>query len=220
MDIASREALEDALEEFPGTVLAVTHDRYFMNRLARKIWELDQGKITVYLGDFDDYKEKSAQLKGNRMSESAAVGVRKSAGAGAGDTANANANAMASANAKASANANAKPSAMTSANAQANAKANAKASAKASAMARDSARTTAKNTTNAAPRGKSRSSSVFTREKLEKQISDGEAQLNNLDQRLENLAADELSQLWTEREKVQEMLDRLYEQWMQNKEQV
>ena len=37
MDIASREALEEALEEFPGTVLAVTHDRYFMNRLSRKI---------------------------------------------------------------------------------------------------------------------------------------------------------------------------------------
>lgn len=63
MDIASREALEDALEEFPGTVLAVTHDRYFMNRLARKIWELDKGKITVYLGDFDAYKEKSGELR-------------------------------------------------------------------------------------------------------------------------------------------------------------
>ncbi|KRE86564.1 ABC transporter ATP-binding protein [Paenibacillus sp. Soil766] len=63
MDIASREALEDALEEFPGTVLAVTHDRYFMNRLARKIWELDQGKITVYIGDFDVYKEKSGELR-------------------------------------------------------------------------------------------------------------------------------------------------------------
>ncbi|WNR44038.1 ribosomal protection-like ABC-F family protein [Paenibacillus roseipurpureus] len=63
MDIASREALEDALEEFPGTVLAVTHDRYFMNRLARKIWELDKGKITVYLGNFDAYKEKSGELR-------------------------------------------------------------------------------------------------------------------------------------------------------------
>ncbi|NEW09265.1 ABC-F type ribosomal protection protein [Paenibacillus sp. SYP-B3998] len=62
MDIASREALEEALEEFPGTVLAVTHDRYFMNRLSRKIWELDQGRITVFLGNFDDYKEKSKQL--------------------------------------------------------------------------------------------------------------------------------------------------------------
>jgi ATP-binding cassette subfamily F protein 3 len=62
MDIVSREALEDALEEFPGTILAVTHDRYFMNRLACKIWELDKGKITVYLGDFDAYKAKSGEL--------------------------------------------------------------------------------------------------------------------------------------------------------------
>ncbi|WP_446686377.1 hypothetical protein [Paenibacillus germinis] len=60
---------------------------------------------------------------------------------------------------------------------------------------------------------------MFTRERLEKQIADGEAQLNNLDQRLENLAADELSQLWAEREAAQELLDRLYEQWMQIEEQ-
>ncbi|TFE24555.1 ribosomal protection-like ABC-F family protein [Cohnella luojiensis] len=59
MDIASREALEEALEEFPGTILAVTHDRYLINRLSEKIWELDRGRINVYLGDFDDYKEKS-----------------------------------------------------------------------------------------------------------------------------------------------------------------
>ncbi|MFC5447407.1 ribosomal protection-like ABC-F family protein [Paenibacillus aestuarii] len=63
MDIASREALEDALDEFPGTVLAVTHDRYFMNRLTHKIWELDQGRITVFVGSFDDYKAKSAELR-------------------------------------------------------------------------------------------------------------------------------------------------------------
>ncbi|MFD0695666.1 ABC-F family ATP-binding cassette domain-containing protein [Paenibacillus sp. GCM10027628] len=63
MDIVSREALEEALDEFPGTVLAVTHDRYFMNRLSRKIWELDGGRITVFLGNFDDYKEKSRQLR-------------------------------------------------------------------------------------------------------------------------------------------------------------
>ncbi|TXK75898.1 ribosomal protection-like ABC-F family protein [Paenibacillus sp. N3.4] len=66
MDIASREALEEALEEFPGTILAVTHDRYFMNRLSRKIWELDQGKITVFLGDFDTYKEKKKMIEQDR----------------------------------------------------------------------------------------------------------------------------------------------------------
>ncbi|MFC5403483.1 ribosomal protection-like ABC-F family protein [Cohnella soli] len=59
MDIASREALEEALEEYPGTILAVTHDRYFINRLSRKIWELEKGRVRTFLGSFDDYKEQS-----------------------------------------------------------------------------------------------------------------------------------------------------------------
>lgn len=59
MDIASREALEEALIEYPGTILAVTHDRYLINRLAQKVWELNEGRLTVYLGDFDDYKAES-----------------------------------------------------------------------------------------------------------------------------------------------------------------
>ncbi|WP_088832174.1 ribosomal protection-like ABC-F family protein [Paenibacillus tyrfis] len=61
LDIASREALEEALETFPGTVLAISHDRYFINRLAGRIWELDHGRITVYLGSFDEYQEKRKQ---------------------------------------------------------------------------------------------------------------------------------------------------------------
>ncbi|RJX38086.1 ABC transporter ATP-binding protein [Paenibacillus pinisoli] len=58
LDIDSREALEEALEEFPGTILAISHDRYFMNRLAKRIWELEQGRIVSYLGDYNDYKAK------------------------------------------------------------------------------------------------------------------------------------------------------------------
>ncbi|UVI30072.1 ribosomal protection-like ABC-F family protein [Paenibacillus spongiae] len=68
MDIASREALEEALEEFSGTLLAVTHDRYFINRLADKVWELDRGQVTVYLGGFDAYQEKRLQLQAGRGS--------------------------------------------------------------------------------------------------------------------------------------------------------
>ncbi|OXS57666.1 ABC transporter ATP-binding protein [Cohnella sp. CIP 111063] len=63
MDIASREALEEALEEYPGTILAVTHDRYLINRLSQKIWELNEGRLTVYLGDFDDYKAESRRRR-------------------------------------------------------------------------------------------------------------------------------------------------------------
>ncbi|MCR8634335.1 ribosomal protection-like ABC-F family protein [Paenibacillus radicis (ex Xue et al. 2023)] len=61
LDIASREALEEALEEFPGTVLAISHDRYFINRLAQRVWELEQGKLATYLGDFDEYRAKKRQ---------------------------------------------------------------------------------------------------------------------------------------------------------------
>lgn len=205
MDIASREALEEALEEFPGTVLAVTHDRYFMNRLSRKIWELDQGRITVYLGNFDDYKEKSAQLQGNQRRENVGVGARKPLAAN--DASRRAADEASPVGVKSKSKSAPRDSAsITPREAR-------------SAAPRDSGGAAAKNSVDAAPRGKSRSSSVFTRERLEKEIADGEAQLSNLDQRLENPAADELSQLWAEREAAQEMLDRLYEQWMQIEEQ-
>lgn len=58
LDMASREALEEALEDYPGTVLAISHDRYFINRLAKRVWELNQGRIVAYLGNYDDFKEK------------------------------------------------------------------------------------------------------------------------------------------------------------------
>lgn len=62
LDAASREALEEALEEYPGTVLAISHDRYFINRLARRVWELRDGGLTSYLGNYDNYKEKRQNL--------------------------------------------------------------------------------------------------------------------------------------------------------------
>lgn len=74
LDIASREALEEALEEFPGTVLAISHDRYFVNRLAQNVWELHGGRLTTYLGNYDDYKEKSEQRRLAEEREAAANG--------------------------------------------------------------------------------------------------------------------------------------------------
>ncbi|WP_337102090.1 ribosomal protection-like ABC-F family protein [Paenibacillus sp. YIM B09110] len=61
LDVASREALEEALEQFPGTILAISHDRYFINRLAKRVWELEQGKIATYLGNYDDYRAKRGE---------------------------------------------------------------------------------------------------------------------------------------------------------------
>ncbi|GLI04752.1 ABC transporter ATP-binding protein [Paenibacillus tyrfis] len=75
LDIASREALEEALETFPGTVLAISHDRYFINRLAGRIWELDHGRITVYLGNFDEYQEKRKQRGGLGVQSGAAASL-------------------------------------------------------------------------------------------------------------------------------------------------
>ncbi|ASS75898.1 ABC transporter ATP-binding protein [Tumebacillus algifaecis] len=63
LDIVSREALEEALDEFPGTILVISHDRYFINRLADKIWALEGGGLTRYLGDFDEYKEQQRDVQ-------------------------------------------------------------------------------------------------------------------------------------------------------------
>ena len=54
LDIRSREALEDALTDYGGTLLIVTHDRYLVNRLADRILYLEDGGLTEYLGDYDE----------------------------------------------------------------------------------------------------------------------------------------------------------------------
>ena len=58
LDMDSREVLEDALEEFPGTILAISHDRYFINRFAERVMVMSDTGITEYLGNFDDYAQK------------------------------------------------------------------------------------------------------------------------------------------------------------------
>ncbi|MBT4755927.1 MAG: ABC-F family ATP-binding cassette domain-containing protein, partial [Chloroflexi bacterium] len=58
LDIASAEVLEEALEEFEGSVLVISHDRYFLDRVVGRIIELDQGKVKNYLGGFSDYLEE------------------------------------------------------------------------------------------------------------------------------------------------------------------
>ncbi|EHF2869638.1 ATP-binding cassette domain-containing protein [Listeria monocytogenes] len=63
LDIESKEVLEAALIDFEGTILFVSHDRYFINRIASKIVELAPEKATVFLGDYDYYQEKLAEAK-------------------------------------------------------------------------------------------------------------------------------------------------------------
>jgi ATP-binding cassette subfamily F protein 3 len=58
LDMDSREVLENALRDFPGTIIAVSHDRYFINRFAEKVCVLDGSEIREYLGDYDSYLAK------------------------------------------------------------------------------------------------------------------------------------------------------------------
>ena len=61
LDIDSKEVLENALIDYDGTLLFVSHDRYFINRIATKVIELSSEGSTVYLGDYDYYLEKKAE---------------------------------------------------------------------------------------------------------------------------------------------------------------
>jgi ATP-binding cassette subfamily F protein 3 len=56
LDLASRERLETALGDFPGTIVFISHDRYFINRLATRVVEVAGGQLTVHLGNYDDYR--------------------------------------------------------------------------------------------------------------------------------------------------------------------
>jgi len=59
LDIASAEVLENALEEFNGTVLVISHDRYFLDRTVNRIFELKDSVITEYIGGYSDYAERA-----------------------------------------------------------------------------------------------------------------------------------------------------------------
>ncbi len=63
LDIASREWIEEAVEAFDGTLLFVSHDRYFINRFATRIWELADGTITDYPMGFAEYRAVKAEEK-------------------------------------------------------------------------------------------------------------------------------------------------------------
>ena len=58
IDITTKEVLESALKDFPGTILFISHDRYFINELAQKILYIEDKKIKEYLGNYDYFKEQ------------------------------------------------------------------------------------------------------------------------------------------------------------------
>ncbi len=61
LDLPAQEVLQETLEEFPGTILLVSHDRYLVNRLATQVWEVSPGRLKVYQGSYDDYMEKRTE---------------------------------------------------------------------------------------------------------------------------------------------------------------
>ena len=73
LDIMSKEILEDALNHYEGTVLYVSHDRYFINRTAHRILDLSERTLTNYLGNYDYYLEKRTQAAADSASASSAA---------------------------------------------------------------------------------------------------------------------------------------------------
>lgn len=69
LDLLAKEVLEAALDDYPGTLLFVSHDRYFLNRIATRIVELDATGLTSYLGDYDDYRAKKKEQEESLASQ-------------------------------------------------------------------------------------------------------------------------------------------------------
>ncbi len=67
LDIDSKEVFEEALRQFPGTAIIVSHDRYFLNKIPSRILELNKDGITEYLGKYDYYEEKKEQIKSSKQ---------------------------------------------------------------------------------------------------------------------------------------------------------
>ncbi len=74
LDIGSCQALEEALQEYEGTLLAVSHDRYLINKLADKIYVLDENGLQCYPGNYDAYLEKRKAGEKEEKTEKAPVG--------------------------------------------------------------------------------------------------------------------------------------------------
>ena len=77
LDIDSKEVLENALIDFDGTLLFVSHDRYFINRVATHVLELSENGSKLYLGDYDYYVDKKAELAASQAEEVATVNQEK-----------------------------------------------------------------------------------------------------------------------------------------------
>lgn len=78
LDLVSREVLEAALMDFEGTLLFISHDRYFLNKMAERVLELHPGGIDQYLGNYDDYMDKKQELEAIAQEEAELAAAKAS----------------------------------------------------------------------------------------------------------------------------------------------
>jgi ATP-binding cassette subfamily F protein 3 len=69
LDLPSREVLEEVLQDYPGTLLVVSHDRYFINKIIDHTYELENKNLKKYLGDYEYYKKKKKELSDSKEKE-------------------------------------------------------------------------------------------------------------------------------------------------------
>ncbi|MDD9266640.1 ABC-F family ATP-binding cassette domain-containing protein [Paenibacillus sp. GCM10023248] len=83
LDLYSKEVLESALIDYEGTLLFISHDRYFLNKMAESMLDLQKDGLTAYLGNYDDYVEKKAELAEIEAKRLAKEAEKKAAGGAA-----------------------------------------------------------------------------------------------------------------------------------------
>ncbi|KZE82333.1 ABC transporter ATP-binding protein [Paenibacillus jamilae] len=210
LDIDSREALEEALDTYSGTVLAISHDRYFVNKLAGRVWELEAGKLASYLGGFDEYRAKKRELENARLQREGDAGVRSAsagkAASGGGSGSGLAASADAASNGAGTA---ARPGVTTEAGASR------ARSGSGGRLGASDAGDEARGAKSAKP---SRSAAVSS-ERLERAIAAKEAALAATDAELDLLGTSSdtarLTELWDAREQLQAELDTLLGEWIE-----
>ncbi|WP_348623843.1 ribosomal protection-like ABC-F family protein [Paenibacillus peoriae] len=207
LDIDSREALEEALDTYTGTVLAISHDRYFVNKLAGRVWELEAGKLTFYLGSFDEYRAKKREMENARLQSEGGTGTRPTsasrAASGGGSGSGTAVHSSAASNGMG-------PAAHTGATAGADAsrtRSNRLGSPAAGSGARE------------AKAAKPSRTPAASSERLERAIAAKEAELATADAELELLGTNgdtiHMAELWDARERLQAELDTLLGEWVE-----
>lgn len=79
LDIGSKEVFEEALLDFPGAVVCISHDRYFLNKVPHRILELESNGITEYLGKYDYYMEKKQNIQSGEQYLAGLLGTKREA---------------------------------------------------------------------------------------------------------------------------------------------